>query len=149
MLCSACHTALTPDVEGRMCWDDHRPQDFVHHPTSVGFYKAVESQCYICLTLLYQWEQKFRLRLPFPRHLDNGITHKSGEKIASRYFTRFYLGRGGRSMTPGPWITSTDESYYITIYLGEHFSNAVKPSDNLSLLLITFVVNPYNGESST
>ena len=52
-------------------------------------------------------------------------------------------------MTPGPWITSTDESYYITIYLGEHFSNAVKPSDNLSLLLITFVVNPYNGESST
>lgn len=52
MLCSACHTALTTDVEGRMCWDDHRPQDFVHHPTSVGFYKAVESHV-ISASLFY------------------------------------------------------------------------------------------------
>ncbi|KAH7123634.1 heterokaryon incompatibility protein-domain-containing protein [Dendryphion nanum] len=143
MLCSACHAALITDVEGRMCWDDRNPQDFVHHPTSRDFFTAVEQKCHICLNLQYQWEHKFKLRLEFPCHLDASITHQSGEKIKSIHFSRFYLGRGSRSFTPGPWYPSGERSFFITFYLSHQYQTAAQTSEINGEVMVTFVVNPY------
>ncbi|KEZ45821.1 hypothetical protein SAPIO_CDS1637 [Scedosporium apiospermum] len=143
MLCSACYAALTTDIEGRMCWNDSHPQDLVHHPTSDDFEQAVVGKCHICLTLAYQWEHKFKLRLSFPKHVNKGITHRSGEKVTSRHFTRFYLSRGERSFTPGPWYPISEKSFFITFYLDETFKEAIMTNEIRNQILLTFVANPY------
>jgi len=128
-----------------MCWNDSHPQDLVHHPTSDDFERAVAGNCHICLTLAYQWEHKFKLRLSFPKHLNKGITHRSGEKVTSRHFTRFYLSRGERSFTPGPWYPISEKSFFITFYLDETFKEAIMTNEIRNQILLTFVANPYPG----
>ena len=148
MLCNACHSALTTDVEGRMCWDDEISLYIVHHPTSKDFHKALEAKCHICLNLSYQWEHKFGLCLPFPQHLDQGITHKSGDEVTGRCFSYFYLCRGSELMIrrDSQWYTSNDRAYYIILYLDAAYGEAVQSREIDSQIMTPFVVNPYRGK---
>ena len=131
-----------------MCWDNETLLDIVHHPTSKDFNKAVEAKCHICLNLLYQWEHKFGLRLPFPQHLDHGITHRSGDEATGRCFSYFYLCRGSELMVlrDSPWYTSTEKSYYIIVYLDNAYSETVQSREIDSQIMCAFVVNPYRGK---
>lgn len=146
MLCDACYTALTTDVDSRVAWDDRGGQ-FVHHHTPEDFHRAVQDKCHICLSLWHNWEYEFGLPrwLPGLKRLSQG-NGPGSIGLGARHFSMFHLRRRAESSNFFEWRPISERSFLISFELGSGYNLLIRPHDT-NQIPVTFAVNPYRGRS--